>query len=71
MAALIWIGAGISALGLVGIVLSAVRVMRARRAGLSDAELREAIRKALPLNLGAFLLSVLGLMAVIVGIGLS
>ena len=71
MTALIWIGAGISALGLAGIVLSAVRVMRARRAGLSDEELREAIRTALPLNLGAFFLSVLGLMAVIVGIGLG
>ena len=71
MTALIWIGTGVSALGLVGIVLSAIRVAGARRAGLSDQELRAAIQKALPLNLGAFFLSVLGLMAVIVGISLS
>ena len=65
---LIWIGAVMSAIGLVGIAVSLLRVMRARRSGQSDDQLRETMRRALPLNLGAFLLSVLGLMLVIVGI---
>lgn len=65
---LIWAGALISMVGLAGIVLSMVRVMRARRAGLSDADLRVRIAAILPLNLGALFVSVIGLMCVIVGI---
>jgi len=71
MQALIWIGAAISVIGLVGIVVSLVTVQRARRANLSDDQLREAVRKALPLNLGAFMLSALGLICVAVGVILS
>ena len=36
MDSLIWIGALISCLGLVGLGVSIVRVLRARRAGLDD-----------------------------------
>ncbi len=65
---LIWTGAAISVVGLAGIVLSMLRVVRARRAGLSDADLRARIAAILPLNLGALFLSVIGLMCVVVGI---
>jgi hypothetical protein len=68
---LIWAGAAMSVAGLCGLVLSILRVARARRRINDDAELRAAIQKALPLNLGALLLSVLGLMLVIVGIFLG
>ena len=68
---LVWSGATISAVGLIGLILSIVRVMRARRAKLSDEELRAAVQKVLPLNLGALFLSVIGLMLVIVGIVLN
>lgn len=65
---LIWVGAAISLLGLVGLFWSIAKVNAARKAGLDDAELRAAVQKALPLNLGALFLSMIGLMIVILGI---
>ncbi|MEP5153996.1 hypothetical protein [Planktotalea sp.] len=71
MDGLIWSGAAISCLGLLGLVTSIIKVNRARKAGLSDEELRAAVQKVLPLNLGSLFLSVIGLMMVIVGIFLG
>lgn len=68
---LIWSGALISLAGLCGLIWCVVFVARARRARLPDEELREKLRKAIPLNLGALFLSVIGLMLVILGIFLS
>lgn len=68
MEILIWIGALLALLGLAGVIWSIVQVVRARRAGLDDAALRARMQKALPVNLGAFLLSMLGLMCVLVGV---
>ncbi|MCC7321928.1 MAG: hypothetical protein IT542_13240 [Rubellimicrobium sp.] len=64
----IWIGAAITALGFAGILWSLASVLRARRAGLADAELRARIQRALPVNIGALLLSILGLMVVGAGV---
>jgi len=71
MDGLIWSGAAVSCLGLVGLVVSIIRVNRARKAGLDDESLRAAVRKVLPLNLGSLFLSVIGLMMVIIGIFLG
>ncbi|SMD11629.1 hypothetical protein [Primorskyibacter flagellatus] len=71
MDGLIWAGAAISLLGLIGLVWSIIKVARARRADLSDEDLRNAVRAVMPLNLGALFLSVIGLMIVIVGIFLG
>ena len=68
---LIWIGAAVTLLGFVGVVWSIVLVMRARRAGLDDAGMRQRLQTALPVNVGALLLSMLGLMLVVVGIVLA
>lgn len=68
---LIWVGAIVSLLGLAGIGVSVVKVIRARRAGLSDEDLRARLSRVLPLNLGALFLSTIGLMMVMVGILLS
>lgn len=65
---LIWIGAGLTVLGLVGIVYSIVSVVRARKSGLDDEALRARLGRILPINLGSLLLSVIGLMCVIVGV---
>ncbi|MFP4275631.1 MAG: hypothetical protein ACLFRU_11455 [Paracoccaceae bacterium] len=67
----VWGGAALSVLGLAGLVWSIVIVSRARRRGLSEDEMRGEIRRAMPLNLGALFLSVLGLMIVILGVFLS
>ncbi|WP_270729573.1 hypothetical protein [Shimia sp. Alg240-R146] len=71
MSWIIWVGAAISVIGLIGLLLSIVKVNKARRAGLSDEDLREAVQKVIPLNLGSLFLSVLGLMTVIVGISFA
>lgn len=68
---LIIIGATLSVIGLIGIIYSIVAVAKAKRANLEDAALRERLAKVLPINLGALLVSVIGLMCVIVGIVLS
>lgn len=69
---IIWAGAALSILGLAGLIWSILRVMRAKRTLSDDDEaLRAAIQKALPINLGALFLSVIGLMLVIVGIFLG
>ncbi len=65
---MIWAGAGISLIGLAGLIWSIVRVFRARRANLPDDELRAVLQSVLPLNLGALFLSVIGLMLVVVGV---
>lgn len=68
---IIWSGAAISVLGLIGLVWCILRVMRARRSGLPDDEMRAAVQAAIPMNLGALFLSVIGLMMVVVGIFLA
>ena len=68
---LIWIGAALSILGMVGIIVSIVMVAKAKHAGLEDAEMRARISKILPLNMGALFVSMIGLMMVIVGIILA
>ena len=69
--AMIWIGTALSLAGLAGLVWCILRVARARRAGLSDEELRAAVARVLPLNMGALFLSVIGLMLVVVGVMLG
>ena len=68
---LIWTGAAVSFAGLLGLVWCILRVWRARRANMSDEELRDVVRRTVPLNMGALMLSVLGLMVVIMGIFLG
>ena len=68
---LIWGGAAISGLGLVGLMWCVLTVWRARQAKLDDTEMRAVMQRVLPRNLGALFLSVIGLMVVIIGIFLS
>ncbi len=71
MEALVWLGALISVLGLFGLVWSIVKVWNARRSGMDDEALRAVVRKMVPINMGALMGSVLGLMMVIIGIFLG
>ncbi|HGG06717.1 MAG TPA: hypothetical protein ENK28_14755 [Aliiroseovarius sp.] len=64
-------GAAISLLGLVGLLASAVKILRARKQGLEDDEMRARIQRAMVLNFAALMLSIIGLMMVVVGILLS
>ena len=71
MEIIVWIGAALSVLGLCGIIYSMVAVTKAKRANLPDEELRARISKILPVNLVALFVSMLGLMAVIIGVMLG
>lgn len=71
MEALVWLGALISVLGLIGLIWSIVQVWQARRAGMDDEALRAVVRKMVPINMGALMGSMLGLMMVIIGIFLG
>ncbi|AHD00582.1 hypothetical protein K3555_10630 [Leisingera sp. M527] len=68
---IVWAGAALSIAGLLGLVWCIVRVARARRQKLDDEALRAVVQSVLPYNLGALLLSVLGLMLVMTGIFLG
>lgn len=68
---LVWIGALVSLVGLAGLVWCIASVWRAKKAQLSDEELRAAVQKVMPLNTGALFLSVMGLMIVVLGIVFS
>lgn len=68
---LVYIGAVITGLGLVGILYSLVAVARARRAGLDDAALRDRLARLVPVNIGALFLAMLGLMVVVTGVILA
>ncbi len=68
MGILIWIGAAVSLVGLLGIIGCLVAVLRARRQGLEDAAMRALLQKVLPWNLGALLVSAFGLMMVVTGV---
>ncbi|MDM8168206.1 hypothetical protein [Roseovarius sp.] len=71
MDVLIWLGTGVSLVGLAGLVWCIVRVWKTRKAGLSEEALRAELQKVVPLNTGALLLSVMGLMLVVLGIALG
>lgn len=71
MEALVWIGTSVSLAGVAGILGCIVAVARARRAGLDDAALRARLQRIVAWNLGALLVSALGLMLVITGLFLG
>ena len=67
----IWAGAILSVIGMIGIFYSIFAITRAKRANLEDEELRAKLASILPLNLAALFVSMIGLMTVIVGVMLS
>ncbi len=66
-----WGGAALSLAGLLGLFWCILRVMKARKSGLTDDELRAVVQGVLPWNLASLFLSVIGLMLVILGISFS
>lgn len=68
---LIWGGAGLTLLGVVGLLWCIGVVMAGRRKNLSEADMRTALQRVVALNMGALAVSGIGLMMVAVGIILS
>ena len=68
MEILIWIGSILSLLGLAGLLWCIKTILRAKKAAVSDEELRVSLQKVVPFNMAALFLSAIGLMLVILGI---
>lgn len=69
--ALIWVGTGLTAIGLGVLVYCIIGGVRLKRAGLDDAGMRAGMARLMAFNMGALAASVIGLMLVIVGIMLG
>ncbi|MDA9991252.1 hypothetical protein N9E48_10660 [Paracoccaceae bacterium] len=68
MVPLILGGSFISLVGLAGLINCIFKVMNAKKSALNEDELKAVVRNILPMNLASLFLSVLGLMAVVIGI---
>lgn len=68
---LVWAGTAVTLLGVGGLIACILTVARARRAGLDEVALRARLQRVIAWNLGALLISALGLMLVVVGIVLA
>jgi len=68
---LIWGGAALSMLGVIGLIWCILLAMQAKRSGLPDDQMKLRLQKVVALNLGALAISAIGLMAVVTGIILS
>ncbi len=68
MARLIWVGAAIAMVGIIGLLYCATQAMRLRKAGLSDADLRTKLQRLVAYNFGALGVAVIGLMTLVLGI---
>ncbi|MCB1409759.1 MAG: hypothetical protein H6899_01800 [Rhodobacter sp.] len=68
---LIWGGATVTILGVLGLFACVVWVLRLRRSGLEDTAMRKALQKGVAWNMAALFVSVIGLMMVIFGITLG
>ena len=68
MEILIWLGAGLTLLGVLGLIWCIVLAMRARKSGLPDDQVKAALQRVVALNLGALAVSAIGLMMVVMGV---
>lgn len=68
MQMLVWIGAILTLLGVVGLIWCVLIAVRAKREDLSDAEMKARLQKVVALNMGALALSAIGLMCVVLGL---
>ena len=68
MAGLIWGGALVSLVGLSGLLYFIFKVAKAKRSAIDDDALKAVLQSIVPINLGALLLSVLGLILVVIGV---
>lgn len=69
--AVIWGGAALTLVGVAVLVWCIVLAVKAKRSGLPDEDIRQRLQKVVVLNLGALMVSALGLMAVVFGVILS
>jgi hypothetical protein len=71
MTALVYVGTALALIGMMTLGYCIWAAITAKRAGLADAELRARLQRIVTINMGALLVSVLGLIAVVMGIFLG
>ncbi|MDQ2095303.1 hypothetical protein [Rhodalgimonas zhirmunskyi] len=71
MKLLIWAGAAVCLLGILGLLGVGVKAARAKGEAQGEEDLRNRLSKLLPWNLGALAISTIGLMMVMTGIALG
>jgi hypothetical protein len=71
MAVMIWGGAILTLIGVIGLIACVVIALRARREGLTGPAMQARLQRVVGYNLGALAVSAIGLMLVITGIILS
>lgn len=64
---LIFPGAVVTVLGLALLVWCILQVLAARRSGLDDQAMKARLQRIVALNMGALMLSAIGLMMVVIG----
>ena len=65
---LIWAGAVVSILGMLGIFYCIFLALKAKRANLPEDEMQARLQRIVVLNMAALLFSMVGLMMVVAGI---
>lgn len=65
---IVWIGAGLTLLGVAGLVYCVILGLKAKRANLPDDQMRAILQRAVVLNMAALAVSGIGLMCVVFGV---
>lgn len=68
MEILVIIGAVISIVGLIGLLICILKAAKAKREGGSVEEMNAKLEPLIPLNLGSLFLSIVGLFCVVIGV---
>ena len=68
---LVYIGTGLAVFGLAALGYCIFAAITAKREGLPDPELRARLQRIVGINMGALLMSVIGLMSVVLGVFLA
>jgi hypothetical protein len=71
MTMMIWAGAILALIGVIGLIYCIVLALRAKREGLSGAAMQARLQRVVVWNMGALAISGLGLMLVVVGVILA
>lgn len=71
MKVMIWAGAAMALCGVAGLLWCIRLALKARKAGLTDDDMRARLQRIVTLNMASLGVSALGLMAVVAGIFLS
>ncbi|WP_372674966.1 hypothetical protein [Aquicoccus sp.] len=71
MQILIWTGAGVTLIGLLGLLWCIIQAANAKREKLSDEAMRARLVRLMPINLASLSIATIGLILVIVGIVLA